>query len=298
MAEYIVTRGILRFNREGVLLSAGSEIQHIWWVYHDSRLPQRNLLLRDDTSSRKDPILRGNIARPQRRTPTPFPAPASQPSEILSPGHQRPKKLHVAFYAVGKRHSQIKRRNLLCYDVMLRCDHEASGQHGNTIFSLLPRSMHLFLAHDEVHTKMQRRDAQIWQIMHLSTPDRHHPASRCIGGRASSGNFQGICEIMDFGCYDFNMFCFLLLLSDFFFDLQKMPSLHYSHVCMYTRIGSILTGHGSGPSRHSPKKPETPSSSSWGKGRLPASSSTPHSLLFQRRELVWSPPPFHSGSIH
>lgn len=64
-------------------------------------------------------------------------------------------------------------------------------------------------------------------------------------------------------------------------------------------IGSILTGDGSGPWCHSPKETgNAHSSSSKGKGRLPASSSTP--LLFRRRELrlKFPPPPFYDGSIH
>jgi hypothetical protein len=131
----------------------------------------------------------------------------------------------------------------------------------------------------------------------LVDPGSASPRMRCIGGRATSGKlpWKGI----SLNCL-LNVMTPISFVLIFYFVFQPRrdvipPSLRC--MCVYS-IGNILTGPWLRPLMSQPQENQKrPSSSSKGKGRLPASSSTP--LLFRRRELVRSPPFFvWFDSIH
>lgn len=110
----------------------------------------------------------------------------------------------------------------------------------------------------------------------LVDPGSASPRMRCIGGRASSGNSQGICELCT-RCYDSISFGFILVSFHFIFPQPSRechPSTTTTHVCLLDREHPNWSWS---PALHvtAPRNQKRPSSSSQGKGRLPASSSTP-----------------------
>lgn len=71
----------------------------------------------------------------------------------------------------------------------------------------------------------------------LVDPGSASPRMRCIGGRASSGNSQGICELCT-RCYDSTSFGFILVSFYFIFPQPSRechPSTTTTHVCLLDR---------------------------------------------------------------
>lgn len=93
----------------------------------------------------------------------------------------------------------------------------------------------------------KKRDAPILTDHALVDPGSASPRMRCIGGRASSGNSRQSVN------YGLGVTTPISLVLTSYLILSSALKRRHPSIGFYS-IGSILTGHGSGPGCHSPKK--------------------------------------------